>query len=45
LPSDDPIQRRPDTTLAQQTLKWEATTSLKDGLLHTIDYFKQEYGL
>jgi len=45
LPSDDPIQRRPDTTLAQQTLKWEASTPLDTGLRRTIDYFKQRYEL
>src|SRR5450756_1095106 len=45
LPSDDPIQRRPDTTLAQEHLDWQATTSLEAGLRRTIDYFKQTYGL
>jgi UDP-glucuronate decarboxylase len=45
LPSDDPIQRRPDTTLAQQNLNWEASTPLDVGLRRTIDYFKQEYDL
>ncbi len=39
LPSDDPRQRRPDTTLAQATLGWKATTPLAQGLKHTIAYF------
>ncbi len=45
LPSDDPIQRRPDTTIAQQHLKWQASTPLDVGLRRTIDSFKQGYGL
>ena len=45
LPSDDPFQRRPDTTLAQKHLGWQATTPLEAGLQRTIDYFKQTYDL
>jgi UDP-glucuronate decarboxylase len=45
LPSDDPVQRRPDTTLAKQKLGWEATTPLEVGLQRTIDYFRQTYDL
>jgi UDP-glucuronate decarboxylase len=41
LPSDDPTQRRPDTTRAQNVLGWQATTLLKDGLARTIEYFRQ----
>jgi UDP-glucuronate decarboxylase len=40
LPSDDPIKRRPDITLAQKLLNWEPTVDIKDGLIKTIDYFK-----
>lgn len=40
LPSDDPKQRRPDITLAQQKLGWQPKTSLRAGLLSTISYFK-----
>jgi UDP-glucuronate decarboxylase len=40
LPSDDPTQRRPDITLAQQELNWEPKIMLEEGLLKTIDYFK-----
>ena len=39
LPSDDPRQRRPDITAAQETLKWTPTTPLREGLAKTIDYF------
>ncbi len=41
LPSDDPRQRQPDITLAQDVLGWEATTVLRDGLVSTIEYFDQ----
>ena len=40
LPTDDPQQRKPDITLAKEILKWEPTTSLKDGLQKTVNYFK-----
>ena len=41
LPSDDPKQRRPDITLAQEKLKWQPTISVKDGMRKTIDYFRR----
>lgn len=41
LPSDDPKQRQPDIGLAEQTLGWEPQVKLEDGLVKTIDYFKQ----
>ena len=40
LPSDDPKQRRPDVTLAKNTLGWQAETHLVKGLEKTIDYFE-----
>jgi hypothetical protein len=40
LPSDDPLQRRPDITLAQTRLSWKPSTALDDGLRKTIAYFK-----
>jgi UDP-glucuronate decarboxylase len=40
LPTDDPRQRQPDITLAQQELSWEPAVSLEDGLKETIRYFK-----
>ena len=41
LPSDDPRQRQPDTTLARERLGWQAVTQLDDGLVKTIAYFEQ----
>lgn len=40
LPSDDPIQRQPDITLAKQKLGWEPKVQLDEGLKETITYFK-----
>ena len=40
LPQDDPKQRQPNISRAQQTLDWTPRTSLKDGLIRTIDYFE-----
>ena len=40
LPSDDPLQRRPDITLAKEYLdNWHPNVSLENGLIKTIDYF------
>lgn len=41
LPQDDPKQRSPDITLAQQLLGWELTVPLDQGLEKTIAYFKR----
>lgn len=40
LPADDPRQRKPDITRAKETLGWEPTVQLCDGLTKTIDYFE-----
>ena len=40
LPEDDPVQRKPDISLAIKNLTWEPEISLEKGLLKTIDYFK-----
>ncbi|MEG1554277.1 MAG: UDP-glucuronic acid decarboxylase family protein [Rikenellaceae bacterium] len=40
LPSDDPMQRKPDITLAKAKLNWQPTINLDEGLEHTIAYFK-----
>jgi len=40
LPTDDPVQRQPDITLAKNTLAWEPTVNLEDGLRKTIEYFE-----
>ncbi|MDD2884482.1 MAG: SDR family oxidoreductase [Dechloromonas sp.] len=39
LPSDDPVQRCPDITLARQALNWQPTIQLREGLMKTIAYF------
>jgi UDP-glucuronate decarboxylase len=44
LPSDDPKQRRPNINLAQKSLSWNPQINLKDGLLKTIEYFKNLKG-
>jgi UDP-glucuronate decarboxylase len=40
LPSDDPMQRQPDISLAKKELNWEPKIQLREGLQKTIDYFK-----
>ena len=40
LPTDDPKQRRPDITLAQNILGWEPKVHRSEGLKITYDYFK-----
>jgi len=42
LPQDDPLQRKPDISLAREQLGWEPKISLKEGLLRTIEYFKAQ---
>ena len=39
LPEDDPQQRKPDISLANELLAWEPSVQLKDGLRKTIQYF------
>lgn len=41
LPSDDPLQRQPDISLAGQILGWEPKVDLREGLGKTIDYFSR----
>ncbi len=41
LPQDDPTRRQPDITLANRHLDWEPTVPLRDGLLRTIEWFRQ----
>jgi UDP-glucuronate decarboxylase len=41
LPSDDPMQRCPDITLAREKLGWEPVVKLQDGLVKTIQYFRE----
>ena len=39
LPSDDPIQRKPDISLAKEKLNWEPSVDIKEGISKTIEYF------
>jgi UDP-glucuronate decarboxylase len=39
LPSDDPLQRRPDIGRATSLLDWAPHVALREGLAHTIGYF------
>ena len=41
LPVDDPKTRQPDIRLAKQTLGWEPRVPLEEGLLQTVDYFRE----
>ncbi len=41
LPSDDPMQRKPDITKAQNLLGWNPSVQLEIGLQRTINYFKE----
>jgi len=40
LPTDDPLQRKPDISLAKEMLDWEPEVSVDDGINKTIEYFK-----
>jgi len=40
LPSDDPMQRKPDISLAKEKLNWEPKIPLEEGLKKTIAYFE-----
>ena len=41
LPQDDPLQRRPDISLAKSKLGWEPKVDLEEGLGKTIEYFSK----
>lgn len=45
LPQDDPMQRKPDNSLAKEKLNWEPKVPLEEGLIKTIDYFKTTLNL
>jgi UDP-glucuronate decarboxylase len=40
LPADDPRQRKPDITRAQNLLRWNPKISLREGLKKTVEDFK-----
>jgi len=41
LPEDDPKQRQPDITLAKTALCWQPSVPVREGLRHTVEYFKK----
>ncbi len=41
LPSDDPMQRKPDISLAKKSLNWNPVIQLEEGLKKTISYFEK----
>jgi UDP-glucuronate decarboxylase len=41
LPENDPKQRQPDISLAQELLGWKPRVALKEGLMRTIKYFER----
>ena len=41
LPKDDPLQRKPDISLAKEKLDWAPNIQLKEGLIKTIEYFEK----
>ncbi|MEO0635321.1 MAG: UDP-glucuronic acid decarboxylase family protein [Pseudomonadota bacterium] len=44
LPQDDPLQRRPDISLARELFDWSPQVPLRNGLARTIPYFAQYVG-
>lgn len=40
LPADDPRRRRPNVERAWNELAWRPSTSVRDGLAKTVDYFR-----
>ena len=41
LPGDDPLQRKPDISIAKEQLMWEPKIALSEGLDKTIEYFRK----
>jgi len=40
LPQDDPLQRKPDISLARKALAWKPKIELQEGLSRTVEYFR-----
>ena len=40
--SDDPIQRKPNLTLANHKINWKPKVDIETGILKTIQYFKNQ---
>ncbi len=43
-PHDDPLQRKPDISLAGERIGWQPRTGLEEGLARTIEYFRSVIG-
>lgn len=41
LPSDDPIKRNPDISIAKKNLNWNPQIEFEEGLIKTIDFFEK----
>ena len=41
LPQDDPKQRQPDISLARKEIGWEPEVGIEEGLMKTIEYFRE----
>ena len=41
LPTDDPMQRRPDITRARQNFGWEPKVDFATGVARTVAYFRE----
>jgi nucleoside-diphosphate-sugar epimerase len=41
-PPDDPMQRKPDISLAESKLGWRPQVAFEQGVARTIDYFRNE---
>jgi UDP-glucuronate decarboxylase len=42
IPEGDPKLRRPDITLAKKLLDWEPHIDLDNGLIKTIEYYRNQ---
>jgi len=45
LPKDDPLRRCPNIEKAKKILRWEPRTSLEQGLVKTISWYRKKYNL
>ena len=45
LPQDDPTRRKPNVSRAKNVLDWSPKVALNEGLLKTIEYFREEMSL
>ncbi|PCG87162.1 epimerase [Streptomyces sp. WZ.A104] len=43
LPEDDPVRRKPDTTVAREVFGWVPRTAIEDGLAATVAWFTEQF--